>query len=1129
MDVRLTEETAQRMARAVRLVEQLPEEYFRADPVSNEDQDFATGGVNVQYARLTSLTKTSGRYPGVLVLYNASASDGSRWSDGDAIWVEAANGEVLALSTRYEGRMFDLDGGKFVFIVDGVGVMSITSINGDVTPAQDIGLGIAGTDINIATAGIAWSSGQQYQAGWIATHSAKTWRATAANLNDMPPSGNWVEVTGGGVHVINVPDWGIEARGGLNDGAQTGKGDKTIVGSWTIALPYDITSQNRVAGAGGYSFGEYKLKVVDNTNTDGTERATPTTPVSAGQGANWTGINPNGILLVNGPAVASATIYMDFPFLSPFGSDLGWGLTFVATDQIFSPTVSGTGSMNMSLDPSLGCLVLFTSNQGSQIPPAYAVWNGITGLHIGDYYTDSIGNVFAGGVHVGNTAADPVTPAPVALTSNLAKVAINAPTLVIVGTGISATHTDDSITFSTLGATATVNSSPAPTSTSMTVTFGTPPSGTGYLLAKITVSGTDSVAGIPVAIIVPAPTVSVTTTAIGAGAQTITVTGTGFGPNPSDNSIAFTTLGTPTGTIQSVASDGTSMTVSVAAPTGTGQLKAIVTSYGGASGSAIEVAVVGASSGPSVTVGTATLASNATTLIIYGNFFDTTAGNNTVAFSPAGTGTVTAATAHQLTVTITVSGLVAGPLTVIVTTNSVTSGAAVQVATVAGGPTVTVSTTNLADNATSLTISGNGFDPVPANNTVALNNGTATIIGSSTTSLNCTVSGLVAGSLTATVTTNGQASSSVQVATVVTITVTPNTASISTAATSISIAGTNFEPAHFGGGGLSGIPTTASFNAMGLNNSVTWAALDGTGIVASFLNPPLPTGSLTVVVNAWGGSSGAAVQVATVATTSAPTVTVNTANIAYNAGSITITGTNFDPTPANNTWIFNEGVTGTTASVSGTTSAVVTITNATSNGSLTAVLTTSFGGSSGAAVQVGTTTGVASHSWLENFVEASNTAVQSHTPNTGSGGYSVVTGSGQITGGAPGWYATGMGQGQFSFDPGVNLTSASVTFTWRSSITSLEIDWNGRGQVVVGSGVILLNVGSHTTSPSVTLTAGTSYTMTIADNGSVVSVTLNSITATVTDSASRTGTTCEMELVAGSVDPTALITNVTVN
>ena len=84
---------------------------------------------------------------------------------------------------------------------------------------------------------------------------------------------------------------------------------------------------------------------------------------------------------------------------------------------------------------------------------------------------------------------------------------------------------------------------------------------------------------------------------------------------------------------------------------------------------------------PTVTMSTANLVSSATSLTITGTNFSTTPGNNSVVFTPAGSGTVTAATATSLTIT-NLSGLTLGALNAVVTTNAQSSGAAVQVATV---------------------------------------------------------------------------------------------------------------------------------------------------------------------------------------------------------------------------------------------------------------------------------------------------------------------------------------------------------------------------------------------------------------------------------------------------------------
>ena len=115
---------------------------------------------------------------------------------------------------------------------------------------------------------------------------------------------------------------------------------------------------------------------------------------------------------------------------------------------------------------------------------------------------------------------------------------------------------------------------------------------------------------------------------------------------------------------------------------------------------------------PVVTSSTANLASNAATVTISGYGFNaTTPSDNTVTFSGAAVGTVTAATATRLTVTFATEPT-AGNLTASVASNGQSSGSAVQVASV--GPVVLSNAAyHLAANATTLIINGYGFDTTP--------------------------------------------------------------------------------------------------------------------------------------------------------------------------------------------------------------------------------------------------------------------------------------------------------------------------------------------------------------------------------------------------------------------------------
>jgi hypothetical protein len=81
-----------------------------------------------------------------------------------------------------------------------------------------------------------------------------------------------------------------------------------------------------------------------------------------------------------------------------------------------------------------------------------------------------------------------------------------------------------------------------------------------------------------------------------------------------------------------------------------------------------------------VTANTAPI-DNRATIVINGFGFASTPSSNTVAFNLGAAGTVTAASATQMTVTFTTQPTTPGVLTAIVTSNGVSSGAAVQVAT----------------------------------------------------------------------------------------------------------------------------------------------------------------------------------------------------------------------------------------------------------------------------------------------------------------------------------------------------------------------------------------------------------------------------------------------------------------
>lgn len=111
------------------------------------------------------------------------------------------------------------------------GGSGITSINDSTTASQTIGLGMVGTDINITTTAAAYDSGATYSRGMIASSGGSTYRY----INATPTAGNappnvtyWVDVTGDGLTIVNVPDASTTADGLITKDAQTLGGEKTF-------------------------------------------------------------------------------------------------------------------------------------------------------------------------------------------------------------------------------------------------------------------------------------------------------------------------------------------------------------------------------------------------------------------------------------------------------------------------------------------------------------------------------------------------------------------------------------------------------------------------------------------------------------------------------------------------------------------------------------------------------------------------------------------------------------------------------------------------------------------------------------------------------------------------------------
>ena len=303
-------------------------------------------------------------------------------------------------------------------------------------------------------------------------------------------------------------------------------------------------------------------------------------------------------------------------------------------------------------------------------------------------------------VDAGSTGKTPPAPTVTSLTP--------ASGSTLGGTSVTITGTNlNGATGVTIGGNAATNVSVVNRST---LTATTPAGTAGSASVVVTTPGGSNLANTLFTYVAPPTVASVSpNNGSGSGGTSVTLTGTGF------TGATGVTFGGNAATNVTVV-NATTITATVPARSA-GTASVVVTTIGG-SNAANSLFTYS----PTVTASTANLASNAPALTINGAGFSTTPGNNTVAFTPAGTGTVTAATATSLTVT-NLSGLTTGALSAVVTTNGQSSGTAVQVATVviaSAPPSGANKSINLAAGATyTFTASDWGFSDAgdtPPNN-----------------------------------------------------------------------------------------------------------------------------------------------------------------------------------------------------------------------------------------------------------------------------------------------------------------------------------------------------------------------------------------------------------------------------
>lgn len=248
-------------------------------------------------------------------------------------------------------------------------------------------------------------------------------------------------------------------------------------------------------------------------------------------------------------------------------------------------------------------------------------------------------------------------------------------------------------------------------------------------------------------------------------------------------------------------------------------------------------------------------------------------------------------------------------------------------------PTITSFTPASGSVGTSVTITGTNFSTTPANNVVKFFNGkTATVTASTTTSITAIVpTGVITGPISVTVN-----CITVQSATNFTVTAsTPPTISSFTPSSgpvgaTVTITGTNFSttPAN----------NTVKFNGIGAIVTASTATSITTTVPAG-----ATTGKITVSV---GGNTATSATNFTVTAGAIPTITSFTPTSGPVGTTVTIIGTNFSTTPANNTVKFFDGVDSYVVSAVVTASTATSITTTVPSGAFTGkIKVTTAGGS----------------------------------------------------------------------------------------------------------------------------------------------------------------------------------------
>src|SRR6266571_3145400 len=271
---------------------------------------------------------------------------------------------------------------------------------------------------------------------------------------------------------------------------------------------------------------------------------------------------------------------------------------------------------------------------------------------------------------------------------------------------------------------------------------------------------------------VAAPTITGFTPASGPVGTAVTITGTNFDPVASNNEVKFN------GVLATVTSaSATSLTATVPSGATTGSIT--VTTRGGTATIATNFTVI---TSPVITGFTPTSGPVGTAVTITGANFDASVPSNNIVRFNGTQAIISTVTSTSITTTVP-QGATTGPITV--TTPQGTATSAESFTVIVPLPSITGFSPSQGKAGTNVTITGQNFDPAPANNQVRFNGVSGAVLSATSTTLIATVPPTATSGFITVTTASGtaQSATSLGVIAITAFSVTPALATLPVGAT----------------------------------------------------------------------------------------------------------------------------------------------------------------------------------------------------------------------------------------------------------------------------------------------------------------------------------------------------------